>query len=171
MKGDHYSLSIPLQNNKICEPVITGFTRSFAQRILNGDLLNGDLPNGERREYLKRMFSGGVGQLDDRHLHKGQPEKDMVVVKVGGPAYRIGLGGGAASSRMQDASQAALDFDAVQRGDAEMENKMNRVIRAAIERRGENPIVSIHDQGAGGNGNVLKEISAPNGAEIDIRNM
>ena len=142
--------------------MITGFTRSFAQRI----------PNGERREYLKPMlFSGGVGQLDDRHLHKGQPEKDMLVVKVGGPAYRIGLGGGAASSRMQDASQAALDFDAVQRGDAEMENKMNRVIRAAIERRGENPIVSIHDQGAGGNGNVLKEISVPNGAEIDIRNM
>ena len=148
--------------NKFGEPVITGFTRSFAQRI----------PNGERREYLKPMlFSGGVDQLDDRHLHKGQPEKDMLVVKVGGPAYRIGLGGGAASSRMQDASQAALDFEAVQRGDAEMENKMNRVIRAAIERRGENPIVSIHDQGAGGNGNVLKEISAPNGAEIDIRNM
>ena len=70
--------------NKFGEPVITGFTRSFAQRI----------PNGERREYLKPiMFSGGVGQLDDRHLHKGQPEKDMLVVKVGGPAYRIGLGG------------------------------------------------------------------------------
>ena len=50
--------------------MITGFTRSFAQRI----------PNGERREYLKRMlFSGGVGQLDDRHLHKGQPEKDMLM--------------------------------------------------------------------------------------------
>ena len=142
--------------------MITGFTRSFAQRI----------PNGERREYVKPiMFSGGVGQLDDRHLHKGKPEKDMLVVKVGGPAYRIGLGGGAASSRMQDASQAALDFDAVQRGDAEMENKMNRVIRAAIERRDANPIVSIHDQGAGGNGNVLKEISAPNGAEIDIRKL
>ena len=67
--------------------MITGFTRSFAQRIPNGDILNGDLPNGERREYLKPMlFSGGVGQLDDRHLHKGQPEKDMLVVKVGGPA-------------------------------------------------------------------------------------
>ena len=67
--------------NKFGEPVITGFTRSFAQRI----------PNGERREYLKPiMFSGGVGQLDDRHLHKGQPEKDMLVVKVGGPAYRRG---------------------------------------------------------------------------------
>ena len=62
--------------------MITGFTRSFAQRI----------PNGERREYLKPiMFSGGVGQLDDRHLHKGQPERDMLVVKVGGPAYRIAL--------------------------------------------------------------------------------
>ena len=67
--------------------MITGFTRSFAQRIPNGDILN-----GERREYLKRMlFSGGVGQLDDRHLHKGQPEKDMLVVKVGGPAYRIAI--------------------------------------------------------------------------------
>ena len=72
--------------------MITGFTRSFAQRIPNGDILNGDLPNGERREYLKPMlFSGGVSQLDDRHLHKGQPEKDMLVVKVGGPAYRIAL--------------------------------------------------------------------------------
>ena len=72
--------------------MITGFTRSFAQRIPNGDILNGDLPNGERREYLKPMlFSGGVDQLDDRHLHKGQPEKDMVVVKVGGPAYHIAL--------------------------------------------------------------------------------
>ena len=99
MKGDHFSFSMLLHCNKFGEPVITGFTRSFAQRIPNGDL-----PNGERREYLKpMMFSGGVGQLDDRHLHKGQPEKDMLVVKVGGPAYRIGLGGGAASSRMQDA--------------------------------------------------------------------
>ena len=72
--------------------MITGFTRSFAQRILNGDILNGDLPNGERREYLKPiMFSGGVDQLDDRYLHKGQPEKDMLVVKVGGPAYHIAL--------------------------------------------------------------------------------
>ena len=67
---------------KFGESVITDFTRSFAQCI----------PNGERREYLKPMlFSGGVGQLDDRHLHKGQPEKDMLVVKVGGPAYRIAI--------------------------------------------------------------------------------
>ncbi len=115
------------------------------------------------------MFSAGVGSLDDRHVRKGEPETGMWVVKVGGPAYRIGVGGGAASSRVQDAAMAALDFDAVQRGDAEMENKMNRVIRACVELGDRNPIVSIHDQGAGGNGNVLKEICAPLGARLDVR--
>lgn len=62
----------------------------------------------------------------------------------------IGIGGGAASSRVQEVKTANLDFNAVQRGDAEMENKMNRVIRACIEMGEKNPIVSIHDQGAGG---------------------
>ena len=85
----------------------------------------------------------------------------------------VGMGGGAASSRPlgSDESDAALDFNAVQRGDAEMENRMNRVIRACIELGGENPIVSIHDQGAGGNGNVLKEICDPLGARLQIRNI
>lgn len=135
--------------NKFGEPVVTGFTRSFGMV----------LPSGERREYIKPiMFSAGLGQLDGRHCAKGDPEISMYVVKVGGPAYRIGMGGGAASSRIQDAKTAELDFNAVQRGDAEMENKMNKVIRACIELGDRNPIVSIHDQGAGGNGNVLKEI-------------
>lgn len=135
--------------NKFGEPVVAGFARSFGLV----------LPNGERREYLKPiMFSAGLGQVDDRHCTKGDPEVNMVVVKVGGPAYRIGMGGGAASSRIQDVKDAALDFNAVQRGDAEMESKMNKVIRACIQLGDQNPIVSIHDQGAGGNGNVLKEI-------------
>jgi len=80
------------------------------------------------------------------------------VVQVGGPAYRIGMGGGSASSvdvqgggSQRDAN---LDFNAVQRGDAEMEQKLNRVIRACVELGDRNPIKSIHDQGAGGNGNV-----------------
>jgi len=90
-------------------------------------------------------------------------------VKVGGPAYRIGIGGGAASSRVQSSENAALDFDAVQRGDAEMENRMNRLMRACCDLGDKNPIVSVHDQGAGGNGNVLKEIVEPAGAEYDIR--
>ena len=77
----------------------------------------------------------------------------MQVVKVGGPVYRIGVGGGAASSiEVQGDNSIQLDFNAVQRGDAEMEQKMNRVIRSCIEMGENNPIKSIHDQGAGGNG-------------------
>src|SRR5512139_3681128 len=97
------------------------------------------------------------------------PEKGMLVTKIGGAAYRIGLGGGAASSMIQGENVAELDFNAVQRGDAEMEQKMNRVIRACVEMGESNPIVSIHDQGAGGNCNVLKEIIYPAGAKIELR--
>lgn len=146
--------------NKYGEPVVAGFTRSFGQR----------LPSGERVEWIKPiMFTAGVGMLDGRHSVKGGPEEGMVICKVGGPAYRIGMGGGAASSRVQGTADANLDFDAVQRGDAEMENRMNRVIRACVELGDANPIISIHDQGAGGNGNVLKEIVDPLGAKIELR--
>ena len=93
----------------------------------------------------------------------------MWVVKIGGPAYRIGMGGGAASSMVQGDNPEHLDFNAVQRGDAEMEQKVNRVIRACSELGPDNPIVSIHDQGAGGNCNVLKEIVEPAGARLEIR--
>ena len=146
--------------NKFGEPVIHGFTRSFGMR----------LPSGERFEWVKPiMFTAGVGSLDGRHTTKGEPEKGMLVVKIGGPAYRIGIGGGAASSRVQSSENASLDFDAVQRGDAEMENRMNRLMRACCDLGENNPIISVHDQGAGGNGNVLKEIVEPAGAEYDIR--
>jgi phosphoribosylformylglycinamidine synthase len=81
---------------------------------------------------------------------------DMQVVKVGGPVYRIGVGGGAASSvQVQGDNKVELDFRAVQRGDAEMEQKMNRVVRACVEQGADNPICSIHDQGAGGNGKKI----------------
>lgn len=146
--------------NKFGEPLIQGYTRAFGLR----------LPNGQRREWIKPiMFTGGIGQIDARHTTKGRPEKKMWVVKLGGPAYRIGMGGGAASSMVQGENTAELDFNAVQRGDAEMEQKVNRVIRACVEMGEENPIVSIHDQGAGGNCNVLKEIVAPEGARIHVR--
>ena len=146
--------------NKYGEPVIHGFTRSFGQR----------LPNGERYEWVKPiMFTAGVGQLDGRHTEKGECEKGMLVVKLGGPAYRIGIGGGAASSRVQSSENADLDFDAVQRGDAEMCNRLNRLMRGCCDLGDKNPIISVHDQGAGGNGNVLKEIVEPAGASYDIR--
>jgi phosphoribosylformylglycinamidine synthase len=146
--------------NKFGEPIIQGYTRAFGIR----------LPGGERREWIKPiMFTGGVGQMDARHTEKSNPEKGMLVTKIGGPAYRIGMGGGAASSMVQGENIEELDFNAVQRGDAEMEQKLNRVIRACIEHGDNNPIVSIHDQGAGGNCNVLKEIIEPEGAVIDVR--
>jgi len=91
----------------------------------------------------------------------------MKVVKIGGPVYRIGVGGGSASSvEIQGDNSSELDFGAVQRGDPEMEQRLNRVVRACTEMNDDNPILSIHDQGAGGNGNVLKELVEPAGAVI-----
>ncbi|KAL0452842.1 UNVERIFIED_CONTAM: putative phosphoribosylformylglycinamidine synthase, chloroplastic/mitochondrial [Sesamum latifolium] len=146
--------------NKFGEPLIQGYTRTFGMR----------LPSGERREWLKPiMFSGGIGQIDHNHIVKGEPEIGMLVVKIGGPAYRIGMGGGAASSMVSGQNDAELDFNAVQRGDAEMAQKLYRVVRACVEMGEKNPIISIHDQGAGGNCNVVKEIIYPKGATIDIR--
>ncbi|XP_062308332.1 phosphoribosylformylglycinamidine synthase [Osmerus eperlanus] len=144
--------------NKFGEPVLAGFARSFGMR----------LANGERREWIKPiMFSGGLGAIEDAHVKKEEPEKGMEVVKLGGPVYRIGVGGGAASSiQVQGDNSSSRDLGAVQRGDAEMEQKMNRAVRACLERGSGNPICSIHDQGAGGNGNVLKELSDPAGAII-----
>lgn len=146
--------------NKFGEPLIQGYTRTFGMR----------LPNGERREWLKPiMFSGGIGQIDHTHISKGEPDVGMLVVKIGGPAYRIGMGGGAASSMVSGQNDAELDFNAVQRGDAEMAQKLYRVVRACVEMGDKNPIISIHDQGAGGNCNVVKEIIYPKGGQIDIR--
>ncbi|XP_047128981.1 phosphoribosylformylglycinamidine synthase isoform X1 [Hydra vulgaris] len=144
--------------NKFGEPLIAGFARSFAM----------DLYDGERYEWIKPiMFSGGIGSIESNHVIKSKASVGMQVVKVGGPVYRIGVGGGAASSiHVQGDNSLQLDFNAVQRGDPEMEQKMNRVIRSCIEMDENNPIKSIHDQGAGGNGNVLKEICDPAGAII-----
>ena len=104
--------------NKFGEPVIQGYTRSFGLR----------LPNGERREWIKPiMFSAASARSTPVTPERRPPSRRMWVVKIGGPAYRIGMGGGAASSMVQGENVAELDFNAVQRGDAEMEQKVNRV--------------------------------------------
>lgn len=140
--------------NKFGEPVITGFAMSYGvtNKITN-----------EREEYVKPiLFSGGLGTMNATHRKKYDPERGNLLAKIGGPVYRIGVGGGAASSvEVQGDNSFELDFNAVQRGDAEMENKLNRVVRACIELGDRNPILAIHDQGAGGNGNVLKELVEP----------
>ena len=148
--------------NKFGEPVILGFTRSFDQK----------LPSGERWAWIKPiMFTGGIGQIDARHVEKGEAKKGMLIVQVGGPAYGIGVSGGSASSKLQGENEEELDFNAVQRGDAEMEQKMNRVIRACIEMGERNPMISIHDQGAGGPANVLKELVEKAGGRVDLRHI
>ena len=148
--------------NKFGEPLIQGFTRSFDLQ-LDGD---------ERWGFLKPiMFTAGIGQIDARLTEKNAAEKGMLIVQVGGPAYRVGFGGGAASSMLQGENATDLDFDAVQRGDAEMEQKMNRVIRACNE-MGERTLIDvIHDQGAGGPANVLKELVEKSGGRVEIRNI
>ncbi len=175
-KGFEYpaNLSTPLQiiinesngasdyGNKFGEPVIQGFVRTFGIKI----------KKNERREWIKPiMFTGGVGQIDERHIEKENPEAGMKIIEIGGPAYRIGIGGGSASSMIQGENKEELDFSAVQRGDAEMEQKMNRVIRACVEMGGDNPIVSLHDQGAGGPCNVVTELVDPIGGKVEIRNV
>lgn len=136
--------------NKIGEPIIQGFTRSFKQNIDNLDY-----------EWIKPiMFTGGIGQVSTNNLIKDNATENMLVIQVGGPAYRIGLGGGSASSKANTSND---NYSAIQRGDPEMANRLYRVIRLLSEN---NIIKSIHDQGAGGMGNVTKEIVSPIGAEI-----
>ncbi len=141
------------------EPLILGHVRTFGQKTIDG----------YRAWFKPIMYSEGVGMLDARHAEKGKPEPKMLIVQVGGPAYRIGLGGGAASSLMSGDNTEALDFNAVQRGDAEMEQRLNRVIRTCVELGADNPIVSAHDLGAGGDSNALPEIVDPIGGRIELR--
>lgn len=147
--------------NKIGEPLINGFCRDFGLKFSQGD-------NPQRIEWIKPiMFSGGVGQMFDQHLEKQKPEWGSLITRIGGLTYRIGVGGGSASSQ----SQGDDLQEAVQRGDPEMENRMNRVVRALIELGDSNPIKSIHDQGAGGMGNVIKEIVSPIGGLVSLANV
>ncbi len=145
--------------NKIGEPLLGGFCRSFGLMV-----------DGVRREFRKPvLYSAGVGRLLDTHVGKRSPRMGMFIVRIGGPAYRIGVGGGSASSMIHGSQDEELDFKSVQRGNAEMENRVNRVIQACAEMRGGNPIESIHDQGAGGPSNVLTELMEPAGGRVDIR--
>jgi phosphoribosylformylglycinamidine synthase len=152
--------------NKFGEPIIGGITRSFS----SGDIFDSNKHRVERIEWVKPiMFSAGIGAITEENIKKKLPEPDMFVIRIGGPAYKIGLGGGNASSMEQNADNKADDSSAVQRGDPEMCTKMNNVIRYLIDNN--NIIVSLHDQGSGGLGNVVKEIVHPYGAEIYLDNV
>jgi phosphoribosylformylglycinamidine synthase len=147
--------------NKIGEPIINGFTRSFGMDLA-----------GERIEYVKPiLFTGGIGYINHKHIMKNEVKENMIVLRIGGPAYKIGFGGGFASSVEQGGNFKQFEKSAVQRGDPQYANKLNRVITNLIEMNEDNPIISIHDQGAGGLANVVKEIVYPIGAIINLENV
>ncbi len=138
-------------NNEFGRPNLAGYFRTFEELVA-----------GEMRGYHKPiMLAGGIGHIAARHAFKEAFSAGALVIQLGGPGMLIGLGGGAASSMDTGMNAENLDFDSVQRGNAEMERRAQEVIDYCwqMERRGEpNPILSIHDVGAGGLSNALPEL-------------
>ncbi|HCG71022.1 MAG TPA: phosphoribosylformylglycinamidine synthase, partial [Gammaproteobacteria bacterium] len=104
------------------------------------------------------MIAGGVGSVRDEHVHAKDFPQGTALVVLGGPAMLIGLGGGAASSMASGSSSSDLDFASVQRGNPEMERRCQEVIDRCCALNEDNPILLIHDVGAGGLSNALPEL-------------
>ena len=115
------------------------------------------------------MLAGGMGSIDRRHIAKKPIPAGSWIVQIGGPAMRIGLGGGAASSMATGTNAEALDFDSVQRGNAEMERRAQEVIETCTAMGDRNPLLAIHDIGAGGLSNACPEIVEDCGADFELR--
>lgn len=149
-------------NNEFGRPNLGGYFRTFQQEV-----------SGEVRGYLKPiMIAGGIGNVSDRHTKKADHfETGTLFIQLGGPGFLIGLGGGAASSMAAGANAEALDFDSVQRANAEMQRRCQEVIDACWQMGDANPILSIHDVGAGGLSNALPELahSGAAGATFNLR--
>lgn len=145
------------------------FGNKFGQPLICGSLLTFEHDeNGELYAYDKViMLAGGVGFAARRDAIKGEPSPGQKVVLLGGDNYRIGMGGGAVSSVATGQYANAIELNAVQRANPEMQKRVANVIRALAE-SGVNPIVSIHDHGAGGHLNALSELVESTGGHIDI---
>ena len=152
-------------NNEFGRPGILGYFRTYEQRVA-GDAL------GVTRGYHKPiMLAGGLGNVRRDHVNKAQVPPGAQIVVLGGPAMLIGLGGGAASSVGSGASTEDLDFASVQRGNPEMQRRAQEVIDRCWELGDQNPIILIHDVGAGGLSNAIPEAIAHSerGGRIDLR--
>jgi len=148
-------------NNEFGRPNLAGYFRSF-------ELKAGGVPRGYHKPI---MLAGGIGNICAAHTEKSPLPEGTLLVQLGGPGMLIGMGGGAASSMGAGANTADLDFDSVQRGNAEIERRAQEVIDRCWQLGADNPILSIHDVGAGGLSNALPEIvhSAGRGARLDLR--
>ncbi len=145
------------------------FGNKFGQPLINGSLFTFEHEeNGKTFAYDKViMLAGGVGFANARDSLKDQPEPGDVIVVLGGDNYRIGMGGGAVSSVATGEYGQGTELNAVQRANPEMQKRVANAIRAMVEAE-ENPIVSIHDHGAGGHLNSLSELVEETGAVIKI---
>jgi phosphoribosylformylglycinamidine synthase len=149
-------------NNEFGRPCLGGYFRTYEHET--GEA-------GVRRGYDKPiMIAGGIANIRNEHVQKRELQPGHAVIVLGGPAMLIGLGGGAASSMASGASSAELDFASVQRDNAEMERRCQQVIDACWSLGEHNPIVSVHDVGAGGLSNAIPELlnDAGVGGEIDL---
>ena len=150
-------------NNEFGRPALAGYFRTFEQA---------DKPSGNIRGYHKPiMLAGGYGVIRPYHVNKNALPSGSKIIVLGGPAMLIGLGGGAASSVDSGAGKQELDFASVQRDNAEMQRRCQEVIDQCWARGGANPILSIHDVGAGGLSNALPELvhQGDTGAVFDLR--
>lgn len=151
--------------NEFGEPAISGSTTSFEHVHEEGGGV-------ELFGYTKcGMWTVGLGWVDRRHLRKQEAQRGLHIVQLGGDAYRIGLGGASGSSKIAGAQEAELDWNSVQRANAEMEKVVDRVIGACVMLGDDNPISSIHDLGAGGDSNAVSEIIFPAGGTVYLRRL
>ncbi len=153
-------------NNEFGRPNLAGYFRTYEQDIAP------DKEHTELRGYHKPiMIAGGVGNIDARHVHKKEVPEGSLIIQLGGPAMLIGLGGGAASSMDTGANAESLDFDSVQRGNPEMERRCQEVLDRCWQMGDANPILFIHDIGAGGLSNAVPELidDAGRGGWVDLR--
>ncbi len=145
------------------------FGNKYGQPLICGSLLTFEHDeNGEIFAYDKViMLAGGIGYAAHRDAIKGKPQKGQKVIVMGGDNYRIGMGGGAVSSVATGQYANAIELNAVQRANPEMQKRVANVIRALAE-SDTNPIVSIHDHGAGGHLNALSELVENTGGIINV---
>src|SRR3954470_13537624 len=152
-------------NNEFGRPNICGYFRTFEQAGA------GDVAGRVRGYHKPIMIAGGLGNVRRKHVDKSEIPVGAKLIVLGGPAMLIGLGGGAASSVNSGASSADLDFASVQRGNPEIQRRAQEVIDRCTARWNENPILLVHDVGAGGLSNAVPEAVAHTpgrGAVIDL---
>ena len=153
-------------NNEFGRPNLLGYFREYEQSV------HSDVDSVRRGYHKPIMIAGGLGVIDATQTHKIEFPAGSLLIQLGGPGMRIGMGGSAASSMATGANAAELDFDSVQRGNPEIERRAQEVINQCwmLGEHG-NPILAIHDVGAGGLSNAFPELTndAARGARFDLR--